>query len=105
PLGQVDGVLLERFALALGLSGIDALPAPDVADRSFQRLAAEPGFTQELPGETGLPAFVFREGKQEHFGGDELVAPPGGFLLREVQQVDQFATDLDLATGPADLRQ
>jgi hypothetical protein len=92
-LGQVDAVFLERFALAFGILRIDALPAAHGHDRGLQRFAAQ----AVLLGETAGFVLVFGQGEQEHLAGDELIAALLGFLVGQVEQVAEVATDGDVA--------
>src|SRR6185503_19156848 len=50
-------------------------------------------------------ALVLGGGEEEKLGGDELVAAPGRFLVREVEEVVQVARDGDVAALALDLRQ
>ena len=89
-LGEVDGVFLQRLALAFGVrrrarSRRRARPA-----RRFRAPAAfTPCCLRMRPG----LALVLRGGEQEQLGGDELVAALGGFLVGEVEQVVEVARD------------
>jgi hypothetical protein len=89
-LGEVDAVLLQRFALALGLLRIDALTAAHGHDRRLQRLARQAVLLRQPPG----LALVLGQGEQEHLAGDELVAALLRFLVGQVEQVGQVAADL-----------
>ena len=100
-LGEVDRVLLERLALALGLRAFDTGAAAHRVDRTFQRLAREARLAQQPAG----LALVVDRGEQEHLGRDELVAALRGFLVGEVEQVVEVARDRDLAAGSFHLRQ
>ncbi len=103
-LGHVDGVFLERLALAFGIGRLDRCPAPNRIDRLFQRLAAQAGLTREPAGFTRMPALVLGQGQQEHLGGHVLVAALHRRLLGQVEHPAQIPADLHLATGTADLR-
>ncbi len=100
-LGQVEAILVERFALAFGVLRTDVLAAAHGLHRVFQRLAVEAGFLQQTPG----LALVLGQRQQEHFGGDELVAGLLRFLVGDVEQVGQVAADADLAAVAFDLGQ
>jgi hypothetical protein len=100
-LGEVDAVLLERFALALGLLRIDALTAAHGHDRRLQRLARQAVLLRQPPG----LALVLGQGEQEHLAGDELVAALLRFLVGQVEQVGEVAADGDVAAVAGDLRQ
>jgi hypothetical protein len=95
-LGQVDGVLLERLALALGLGAADGLPTAHRLDRRLELLAVQAGLARDA----ARVALVVGQREQHHLGGDVLVAAPGGLLLGEVQQPHSVAPDLDVAAGP-----
>ena len=72
-LGQVAAVLLEGLVFRLGVRIRDPLVAPDLAERSQQRLMRRARlFEDRLVG----------EGKQEVFGRDVLVLQALGFALR-----------------------
>ena len=100
-LGEVEAIFLEGFALAFGVGRIDALTAAHGLNGQLQRLAVEPVIAAETAGF----ALVITEGKQKEFGGDELVATLGSFLVAEVEQVAQIARGLHFATGALHLRQ
>ena len=100
-LGQIQTVFLERFALAFGIRRIDVLPTAHGLNSQLQRLAVQPVVAAETAGF----ALVVAQGEQKEFGGDELVAPFGGFLVAEVEQVAQIARGLHFATGTLYLRQ
>jgi hypothetical protein len=101
PVGQVQGVLGQGLALAFGFLGVHALAAAHLLDRRFQGLAAG---TVLLEQATRL-ALVVHGGQQEQFAGDVLVAPLGGFLVGQVEQVDQFLGGLDFPAGAFHLGQ
>jgi hypothetical protein len=92
-VGQVQGVLGQGLALAFGFLGVHALAAAHLADGGFQGLAAGAVLLEQA---AGLALVVHRR-QQEQLGGDVLVAPLGGFLVGQVEQVDQFLGGLDLA--------
>ncbi len=49
PLGQVDGVLLQRLAVLLGVGIIDLLAATHLVDGRFQFLLGQTLGAQQLP--------------------------------------------------------
>ena len=100
-LGEVDGVLLQRFALAFGFLRIDCGAAAHGLDRLFQRLARQAVF----PGETAGLAFVVGHREQEQFAGDELVAALGRFLVGEVEKIVEVARNRNFAALSLDLGQ
>ena len=100
-LGEVDGVLLQRLALAFGFLRIDPGAAAHGLDRLLQRLARQAIFL----GKTAGLALVVGEREQEQFAGDELVAALGRFLVGEVEKVVEIARDRNLAALSLDLGQ
>ncbi len=100
-LGQVEAILVERLALALGVLRIDILAAAHRLQRLFQRLAIEPGVLQQ----PAAIALVLGQGEEEHLRGDELVAGLLRFLVGDVEQIGQIAADADLAAMAFDLGQ
>jgi hypothetical protein len=89
-LGQVEGVLLQRLALALGLGAVDLLAAADRLDRRLHRRTGDAVLLQQ-----GADR-AFRVGRREdeHLAGDELVAALVGFPFGRLQQVGQVASGL-----------
>ena len=98
-LGEVDRVLLERLALALGLGRRDARAAAHRVDRALERLLREAGLLEH----PAAFALVIGEREQEELARDELVAALGGELVGEIEQVVQVARHADLAAGALDL--
>ncbi|KWT97198.1 hypothetical protein APY03_1758 [Variovorax sp. WDL1] len=99
-LGEVEGVFLEGFALALGLGAVDALAAAHGVDGGFDGLARDAVAAREVA-DLGL---AVGQGQQEELAGDELVVALDGFLLGGLQQLGQLGADLHLVVA-LDLRQ
>ena len=99
-VGEVDRVLLERFALAFGVGVVRAVAAAHGGDRHFHGASRKPAFAREA---TRL-ALVFAERKQEHFGGDVAVVALHRLLFREVENVPEFTRNLNVAVRARDAR-
>ena len=99
--GEVDRVLLQRLALALGLLRVHAAAATDGLDRALQRLLREPGILEQA----ARLAFVVGEGQQEELARDELVAALARLLVREIEEVPEVARNLDFSALALDLGQ
>jgi hypothetical protein len=100
-LGEVEAVLVERLALALGVLAADVGATAHGFDRGLQRLAREAVLFQQAAG----LALVVGEREQEHLAGDELVAALLRFAVGDVEQVVEVAADADLAAVALDLGQ
>ena len=100
-LGQIEGVFLQRLALALGLGAVHRLAAAHRLDGLLQRAATATHFLEQAAG----LAFVFGQRQQEHFRGNELIATLLRFAVSDVEQVAQIAPQLHLAAMPLDARQ
>ena len=85
-LGQVDGVLLERLALLLGVRVVDLLAAAHFVDRLLERALAR---RRRLAAAWPSVALVVERGEHEQLAGDELVAALLRELVGEVQQRGQ----------------
>ena len=82
-LGQVEGVFLQRLALAFGFLRADGLAAAHRVDRLFQRRARHAMLLEQASGF----ALVVAGRQQKHLAGDELVAALLRFLVGQVEQV------------------
>mmetsp|Transcript_6214 Transcript_6214/g.25125 ORF Transcript_6214/g.25125 Transcript_6214/m.25125 type:complete len:674 (-) Transcript_6214:1823-3844(-) len=100
-VGQVQRVLLERLALALGFGVVDLLAAAHRLDRGLQCLARQAMAAHDA-GQVGLG---IGQGQQEHLAGDELVAALAGFLFGGLQQRHQVPPGLHRLARTADLGQ
>jgi len=100
-LGEVERVLLERLALALGFGVGDGLAAAHRLDCLVHRPLAAARLLQQAAG----LALVVRHGKEEELRGDVLVAALLRFLVGQVEEVGEVAPDLDLAAVAFDLGQ
>ncbi len=100
-LGEVDTVFFQGLALAFCFLRIDTLAAAHGHDRCLDGLAAE----AVLPGDATGFALVVGQREQEHLAGDELVAALLRFLVGQVEQVAEVATDRHLAAMTFDLGQ
>ena len=94
PLGQVQRIFLQRFAAALGFRAADLLAAADRADRLLQRGAVGAVLPQQIAGF----ALILNRCQKEHLRCDELIAPFLRFLIREIEQIAQFARNGDFPT-------
>ena len=99
--GEVDAVFFQRLALPFGLLVLYALAAAHGGDSKFERFARKP----VLPGQAAGFTLVVADDEQEHLAGDELVTALLRFLVGEIEQVGQIATDLHLAVVAFDFRQ
>ena len=100
-LGEVEGVLLQRLALALGLGRVDLLAAAHRVDGRLERLARQ----AVLLDQRADRALGVGRGEQEHLAGDELVAALRRLALARLQQRSQLAAGLHRLAAAADLRQ
>ncbi|OTP65614.1 hypothetical protein PAMC26510_37600 [Caballeronia sordidicola] len=100
-LGQVDGVFLQRAALAFGVLTMHLAAAAHGVDRGFERLARQ----AMLLGKTARVAFVIGDCEQEHLARNERIVELLRFFIRAVQQAGKVAADLDVAVRALDLRQ
>ena len=100
-IGEVDGVFLERLALALGLLRVDATAAADGFDGRLQCFFRQAMLLQQ----PSRIALVVREGEQEQFAGDELVTAFDGDLVGDVEKIAKLAGNADLAALPLDFGQ
>ena len=100
-LGQVDGVLLERLALAFGVLVVHLRAAAHRVDRGFERLARQ----AVLLGDAAGFALVVGDGEQEHLARDVGVVELLRFLVGAVQQPGEVAAHLHVAVRAAHLRQ
>ena len=105
PLGQVQRVFLQRFALAFGILRFDGLPPAHGIDSRLQRLVGEPSLDQQPARIAALTAIALGQRQQEHLDGHILVATLFGVLFGLGEQLEQLAADLRLAGLAADLRQ
>ncbi len=93
-LGQIETVLVQGLALPVSILGADIFAATYRFDRTFQGASIKSGLFQQS---TGL-ALVSCQRKQKHFRGDELIASPLRFLVRDIQQIGQITADRDITT-------
>ena len=101
-LGEVDGVFLQRLALAFGFLRCRRSAPPRTASIAFSSaLRVSAVLLEQAPG----LALVVGQREQEQLGGDELVAALLRFLVGEVEQIVEVARDRDLAALPFDLGQ
>ena len=100
-LGEVDGVLLERLALAFGFRRIDGGPATHGFDCRLQRLLGQAVILEQPAG----VALVVGEREQKYLAGNELVAALGRDLVGEIEQIGQLARGADFAALAFDLGQ
>ena len=82
-LGQVEGVLLQRLALAFGFGAVDLLAAAHRLDRRLERRPGDAVLLQQRADR----ALRVGRGEDEHLAGDELVAALVGLPLGRLQQV------------------
>jgi hypothetical protein len=68
-LGQIDGVFLQRFALAFGVLAMHLRAAAHGGNRRFERLARQAVLARDTP----CLALVVGDREQEHFARDERV--------------------------------
>ena len=99
--GEVNRVLFKRAAGLFGVRVIGRLAAAHFRDRGIERA---PGKTV-LAGNTAGIALLVREGKKEHLGRDEFIAPLHRLFLGEVESVREIAAHLDIARGAGNLRE
>jgi hypothetical protein len=100
-LGQVERVLLQRLALALGFLVLHRLAAAHGRDGLLDRGLRPAVLLQQSP----RLALVVGEREQEQLGRDELVAALLRFLVGDVEQPAQLARDADLAARALDAGQ
>ena len=101
PLGEIDGVLLQRLAVLLGVGVVHLLAAAHLVDGRFQFLLGQPLGAQQL---AQGPLLV--EGRQhEEFGRDELILALLGQLVADVEQPAEAVGELDVPFHTADAGQ
>src|SRR5258706_176915 len=98
PLGEVDGVFLERLALAFLLGMVDRFAAAHGLDGVLESRRIDSMLLEKPAG----IALVLGGGEQEQLRGDELVAPLRRLLVGEVEEVVQVAGDRDLPARALD---
>ena len=91
-LGQVNGVLGERFTLAFCVGAVDVLPAAHGINRRFQGFAGQ----TVLAGDFAHVSLAVGQRQQEQLAGNELVIALDGFLFGGLQQPCKFLANLDL---------
>ncbi len=100
-LGQVDGVLLQRLALFLGIGVLHLVATAHAGDRLLDaRLVGAGGFERLAD-----LALVVERRDDEELAGDELVAALLRQLVGQHQQAVQIVADADVALVALDLRQ
>src|SRR6185503_20092521 len=98
PLGQVDGVFLERLAALLGIRIVDLLPAAQVLDGALEGTLHDAGIA-----ENGAQRALVVEGREhEQLARYVLVAALLRELVSEVEQLRQVIREMHLAPGPLD---
>ncbi len=101
PLGQIQGVLLQRLAAVLGVGVIHLLATAHAIDGALQRLARKASLGQRLG--HGMLHGDCRQ--QYQFTGDVLIATLLGLGIGEVEQLDQIPGRLHFAVELGDLGQ
>jgi len=99
-LGEIERVLAQSLALALGFGRLDRLAAAHHLDRGFEGRTRESGLAHRLA--ALAQAVFFHQGEQQHFRGDELVAPLARLLFSKVERLRQFAAHLHLSVAALD---
>lgn len=92
-LGQIDGVLLQRLALVLGILGLHLLAAAQAVDGGTQFLLVGTAGLQFL---ARRPAVV-QCSQQEPFAGDVGIAAVLRQLVGDVEQARQVVADGQVA--------
>src|SRR5260221_502418 len=85
PLGEVEGVFLERLALPFLLGIVDRFAAAHGLDGVLESRRIDSMLLEKPAG----IALVLGGGEQEQLRGDELVAPLRRLLVGEVEEVVQ----------------
>ena len=92
-LGQVEGVFLQRLALAFGFLALHVFTSAYRIDGLFQMGLVHAVLAQQPPG----LALVLRRRQQKQLAGDELVAALHRVLVGQVEQVVEIARNTHLA--------
>ncbi|MNV18433.1 hypothetical protein D3C71_1092560 [compost metagenome] len=101
PLGQIDGVLLQRLAVLLGVGIIDLLAATHLVDGRFQFLLGKTLGAQQLP----QVALLVEGCQYEQLGRDELILALLGQLVTDVKQTTEAVGKLHIPLDAAHLGQ
>ena len=98
PLGQVDGVFLQRLPVFLGI-GIDHLfAATNFIDRLLDGLAVRTSLLQNI----GQRTLQIHRRQDKQLTGNVLVATLLSQLVGQVQNLDQVVGKIDLALSATD---
>ena len=91
PLGEIDGVLFQRLALAFGIRTLHCLSSAHALDRALEFI-----FVAKTVQQRPQLAMIER-GQEQGFDRDELIALLLGQLVGEIQQTHQLGGDADLS--------
>ena len=101
PLGQIDGVLLQRLTVLLGVGIFHLLAATHLVDGRFQFLLGQPLGAQQLT----QRSLVVEGSQHEQFGGDELILALLGQFVADVEQTAEAVGELHVPFYAAHARQ
>ena len=101
PLGQVDGVFLQRLARLLGIRVDHLLTAAHVLNGFFQGFSGRAGFFQKI----GQHALELQRRQDKKLAGDVLVTALLRDFVGDVQQLDGLVREIDLPGRARDPRQ
>ncbi len=101
PLGQIDGVLLQRLTVLLGIGIFHLLAAPHLVDGRFEFLLGQPLGAQQLT----QRSLVVEGSQHEQFGGDELILALLGQFVADVEQAAEAVGELHVPFHTAHARQ
>ena len=94
PLGEVDGVLAQGFALGVGIVTVDGRPTADRVDRGLEGFAVETRIVGDAPDFGCAFVRLLSDRQQKQFRSNKLIAALECFFLRLIQQLNRLTPHL-----------